>query len=358
MTKITAILPIFNVEKYLDECLESIHNQSYQDWEAILVNDGSTDSSLDICNKWENKDSRFKVINKPNGGVNTARNKGLDNAKGEYIIFIDSDDIIHQKTFEKTLNKIESDNLDMLVFDRQSFKCSKQIDTTGTTLKVQGEEEFQKTFSYKDLDYKRFYIYLWFMVVWGLVIKRSLLKNIRFPENLKMGEDQVAIKDALLSAKKIQFMPERLYFYRNRPGSAVTERHKKSFDIFQSYNMMKSVLEKHNQLDNQYSDFHRFFLRSFLDHLYTYTPYCDWQQFNLSIREKVKIWNLNNINLNEFSRYEKNKLLFYSKSNSSMILFTKLDIILYKIRPATRKIRKIVACLIPNKDLRNRIRGK
>ena len=94
MPAVSIIVPIFNTEQYLSRCLDSIESQTFNDWECILINDGSTDKSENICNEYANKDSRFKVINQKNSGVSAARNAGLDVAKGEWIGFVDSDDWI------------------------------------------------------------------------------------------------------------------------------------------------------------------------------------------------------------------------------------------------------------------------
>ena len=91
---ISVIVPIYNVEKYLEKCIESILAQTYTDYELILVNDGSTDGCYEICQKFSKRDVRIKLINKPNGGLSSARNVGIDNSKGDYITFVDSDDYI------------------------------------------------------------------------------------------------------------------------------------------------------------------------------------------------------------------------------------------------------------------------
>ena len=116
-TLISVVIPVYNVEKYLRRCLDSVLNQTYQDWEAICVNDGSLDNSEKILSEYAKLDSRFKIINKQNGGLSDARNTGLKNAKGKYVIFLDSDDFIHPQTLEITYELAEKKNADMVLFD-------------------------------------------------------------------------------------------------------------------------------------------------------------------------------------------------------------------------------------------------
>ena len=113
---ISVVLPIYNVEKYLKRCLESVVNQTYKNLEIILVNDGSTDSCLQICEEYAKCDNRIKLINKKNSGLGMARNTGIDNANGEYICFFDSDDYIKLDTIEKLYRKIEKEMPEIICF--------------------------------------------------------------------------------------------------------------------------------------------------------------------------------------------------------------------------------------------------
>ncbi|MBR5223237.1 MAG: glycosyltransferase family 2 protein [Clostridia bacterium] len=120
MPLVSVIVPIYNVENYLKKCVESILNQSHKNLEVILVDDGSTDSCPQICDNFAKFDNRVKVIHKENGGQGSARNLGIDIAKGEYILFVDSDDYIAKNTVELTLNKAKKHNADMVIFDYAS----------------------------------------------------------------------------------------------------------------------------------------------------------------------------------------------------------------------------------------------
>lgn len=124
---ISVIVPVYNMERYLDRCLQSIVDQTYKDLEILLINDGSKDNSLAIMNNWQNKDNRIKVFDKPNGGQGSARNLGLDNAKGEYISFVDSDDILVPNAYEVLLNNIIGFQGDMSVCATYHFAKEEMI---------------------------------------------------------------------------------------------------------------------------------------------------------------------------------------------------------------------------------------
>ena len=112
---ISIIMPVYNAEKYLNRSIESIMNQTYNNIEIILVNDGSTDNSLEICTSYQEKDNRIKLINQANKGVSFARNKGIDEATGDYIMFIDSDDYVEKNMIEDMVSKITEDDIDLVI---------------------------------------------------------------------------------------------------------------------------------------------------------------------------------------------------------------------------------------------------
>ena len=125
--KISVIIPVYKVEKYLDRCIESIVNQTYKNLEIILVDDGSPDASPEICDKWAKKDNRIKVIHKPNGGVSSARNLGIEKSTGDYITFVDSDDTIEPETYEKCIFELKN-NIDTVFFKMNRIHSDKTIE--------------------------------------------------------------------------------------------------------------------------------------------------------------------------------------------------------------------------------------
>lgn len=127
MPKISIIVPIYNVEKYIEKCIQSILNQTFSDFELILVNDGSTDSCGEICDKYKKLDDRIIVIHKVNGGLSSARNAGIDIARGEYIGFIDSDDYIHEKMYEILYNNAITYNSDIVICKKEMFMKKRKM---------------------------------------------------------------------------------------------------------------------------------------------------------------------------------------------------------------------------------------
>jgi glycosyltransferase involved in cell wall biosynthesis len=121
MPQISVIIPVYNTQLYLRESIESVINQTFKDIEIIAINDGSTDNSLEILNEYSQKDSRLKVFSQKNKGLPLTRNFGIDNSKGKYIYFFDSDDILLPTTLEETYKKCEKDNLDFCFFDAEAF---------------------------------------------------------------------------------------------------------------------------------------------------------------------------------------------------------------------------------------------
>ena len=115
--RVSIIIPVYNAEKFLRRCLDSVLNQTFTDWQAICVNDGSSDNSADILAEYAARDSRFVIVNKKNGGSSDARNVGMKHAVGEYVLYLDSDDFIHNQTLELMLGVIKSKNADMALFD-------------------------------------------------------------------------------------------------------------------------------------------------------------------------------------------------------------------------------------------------
>lgn len=212
MAKISVIVPIFNREKSLARCVESIMQQTYQDLEIILVNDGSTDNSLQLCNEFAQKDSRIVVLDKPNGGVSSARNAGLDIATGEFIGFVDSDDYIDKVMYEKLIAVAENENLDFVVCKfyiaheengkvyiekhiqsgLEEFVCNRKI---GNTLKEWSAPDSAAS------------------VIWSMIVKREVIAGVRFDTRLIHREDTLFFLNILLKAQRRNVLNDYLYYY-------------------------------------------------------------------------------------------------------------------------------------------------
>lgn len=205
--KISIIVPIYKVEQYLSRCIDSILNQTFQDFELILVNDGSPDNCGQICEAYALKDERIKVIHKENGGLSDARNAGLDLCSGEYIGFIDSDDFIHPRMYERLYNVLRKSEALIAQCDFQYFKNIEEISQNAVT------NEF-KIYDYKEAIAGLIDNHLLVANVWNKLYHKSLFGNIRFPKG-KIHEDEYVTYKLFYYAKKIARVEDKLYFYYN-----------------------------------------------------------------------------------------------------------------------------------------------
>lgn len=212
---ITIIVPIYNVEQYLRECVDSIISQTYSNLEIILVDDGSLDNCPQICDEYKQIDNRIRVIHKKNGGLSDARNAGLDIATGEYISFVDSDDVI-SKRFIELLYKpfLHDENIGVSLCKFKPFygdKCdSSSVETPSE--KIDLDSLLSQNSSLNT------YISMECNCAWNKLYHHHLWVNIRFPKG-KIYEDVFTTYKILLKAKKIYRTTSQLYFYRVRSGS-------------------------------------------------------------------------------------------------------------------------------------------
>lgn len=208
---ISIVVPIYNVEKYLPKCIESILNQTYKNFELILVDDGSKDNCGNICDEYAQKDNRIVVIHKENGGLSSARNAGIDIAKGKYIGFVDSDDWIHSEMYEKLVYLMESREADIA-------QCE-FINAPSEDVKIEPEKEEIKTFTnIEGLNNLYNNMYVSTVVAWNKLYKISLFKEIRYP-NGKIHEDEGTTYKLIFNAKRIVYTNQKYYYYRQTPNS-------------------------------------------------------------------------------------------------------------------------------------------
>lgn len=224
--KVSIVIPVYNVEKYLICCLDSVLAQQFTDYEAILVDDGSTDSSPAICDDYVRKDHRFRVIHQQNGGLSHARNVGAAAASGDYVFFLDSDDCIHPRLLSTMTSLAEKHKAALVQVDIQSVP----EDFHDYEKKAEGDfKVFQfdtiDAFYNIDRDNKQIAndIRLITLVVWSKLYRRDLLEKISFPEDIKLHEDQMVAHRFIVEAGGMVFCRAPLYFYRNRPNSLITE---------------------------------------------------------------------------------------------------------------------------------------
>ena len=216
MTKVSVIIPVYNVEKYIPECLDSVLNQTFKDIEIICINDCSTDGSFNILKKYAQKDKRIRVIDfLKNQGVSIARNTGIEEASGDYIAFLDPDDWWELYLIEKAINKIQKDNTDIVLF------CHNEFINNELVPKVEKIAEIQDIINGADFTK---YIYNVAILAWDKLYKAELLKNerIRFTEHLHPTEDVIFALEVFSKKPKVSYMTKCFYNYRiKRKGSAM-----------------------------------------------------------------------------------------------------------------------------------------
>ncbi|MBE6497287.1 MAG: glycosyltransferase [Methanobrevibacter sp.] len=246
--KVSVIIPIYNVEKYLEECLDSVINQTLKDIEIICINDGSYDSSLDILKEYSKKDSRIKIITQYNKGPGGARNTGLDIAQGKYIYFIDSDDIIEINGLKEMYQQAEFKDLDMLKFNLMTFE-----DETGKekALYQRVKPAFLQELGDKIFDYKTIGsdVYTLSPNMQSSFFRRDAVKDIRFPEKL-IFEDNIYLIEALFNSKRVYYYNKFLSSKRERADSITQSTGDQFPDILEIRNQIVDLAKKYDFYDD------------------------------------------------------------------------------------------------------------
>ena len=228
---VSVIIPVYNVSPYLNECLQSVVNQTYNDWECVLVDDGSTDGSGDICDSWVKRDERIKVIHQENGGVSKARNRGMEESKGDYVVFVDSDDWLDAHFLSHLMDC--SADIVVMGYTIEAGKCSCE----------ERRPDFTKVFALDGGSVDAFVslnaMHL-FYAPWAKLYKRTILQTIgcRFPENCSYGEDLQFNYQYLKGVETISQVAVANYHYRvSSEGSLSTKKRPNQFN--QDYEQWK-----------------------------------------------------------------------------------------------------------------------
>ncbi len=245
---ISVIVPIYNVEPYLKRCIDSIINQTYKTIEIILVDDGSTDNSSKICDEYKNKDKRIKVIHKKNGGLSSARNRGLDIAKGKYITFIDSDDYVDNDYIEYLYNLIKKYKTKMSIcIARVKYENGKIIDKENNKeMLLNQKETLEKMLYQNDINVSS----------WAKMYDRNLFKKIRFPEG-KIFEDTYTTYKLVLKCNNISIGVVSKYNYMIRSNSILTS----TFNL-NKLSLIDAYLEMGNMSVKKYPELYKASVRA------------------------------------------------------------------------------------------------
>lgn len=213
------IIPVYNVENYLEQCLNSIINQAFNDYEVIIINDGSTDNSLSLCELFALKHKHVKLINQKNQGLSSARNSGMAMASGKYIWFVDSDDYIQKNSLEILYNHLSESFLDVLGFSNYHFIEETQLlrenNINSESIILSNLELIEQNLLFE-------------IAPWIYIYKHDFLKEhtINFREDIKIHEDEFYLIEVLSKLKSIKFIADRLYIYRIRVNSLMRSNRK------------------------------------------------------------------------------------------------------------------------------------
>lgn len=210
MKKLSVIIPIYNVEKYLRRCIDSVLKQTYLNLEVILVNDGSTDGCAKICDEYKEKDDRVSVIHKNNGGLSEARNFGLKLVTGEIVTYLDSDDYVDTNMYEKMIKVMEDKGADIVI-------CGTYIDYEDGSTKIKSEKN-EKSFNTEEALIELNSFSSFDMSVCNKIYKKEIIKNIDFPVG-KKSEDYFVMYQYFARAKKVVVINEAKYHYFQRSNS-------------------------------------------------------------------------------------------------------------------------------------------
>ena len=274
---ISIVIPVYNVEKYLRDCFDSLLNQTYQDFEVICVDDGSTDESYKTLEEYKNKDNRFILIKQDNQGAGAARNRGIELAKGDYIQFLDSDDYFEPNMLEKLYLTAKKSNADMVVCSARKVNEDRNIIESGNPLWPINIDKvkFDKVFSPED--YKDDIFGLFCVVPWNKLYKRSLIvdNGLKF-QNLSSSNDVGFGHISRICAKRIIVIKDELINYRfNREGSIAKIRANSCENIIKAADFVKKFLES----KGIYSNYKKGFIKGFKNHIRSGISLCNNEQY-------------------------------------------------------------------------------
>ena len=234
---ISVIIPVYGVEKYIAQCLESVINQTYSNLEIIVINDGTKDRSAEIAKEYAKKDSRVRVYDFENGGASAARNRGIKLANGEYIAFLDSDDWIEGQMYEKLVNEAIKSNADIV---KCGFKSNDK--KVGFYNKIE-------TISNRNIDL--FFNGILWVVLWNAIYKADIIKKVIFPENVRCFEDNYASALYLFLSKKVSTIDSYEYNYRDNAVGISKKVDDKAFDRILVMNQLREKLYEYGYQDKR-----------------------------------------------------------------------------------------------------------
>lgn len=282
--KFSIIVPVYNVEAYLDDCLTSLQSQEYTDFEVICVNDGSTDGSREILSEWESQFSKMKIIDRANGGLSAARNTGLQAACSDYVVFVDSDDWVESTMLSRLA--AEANGKDMICF------ACRRTDNNSYDILTQEQSDGWCYYNHHALEAR----IVPFVCVWQRCYRREFLmdNSLRFREGI-LHEDNEFTPRACLKSKRVKVIPDVLYNYRIRSGSIMTTRGLRSKEsLITIGNELSELFAKEHGIDKTvaYQALTQCYQMAFIDNTHEedikLKPQIDWSSYFRVSRTKLR----------------------------------------------------------------------
>ncbi len=265
MPAVSVIVPVYNAEKYLEQCLDSIVCQTLEDIEIICVNDGSTDESQKILERYAQNDKRIKIEEQKNQGLSCARNRGMELAHGEYIGFVDSDDFIAPQMMEKLYMMAKRHDAEIAIGDVYLYDHNTQA------LSTYRDQEFYSRVDDKCIDLETTPELIGCIGAWDRIYLRCFLEDIRakYPPGM-IYEDAAFTADTLTKAKRITLSADKLYYYRKNAGASITDK-EKSNDLYKKHFLMiqkhmQNALAKTEQPAEVYTEYIKYFIGNAFAH--------------------------------------------------------------------------------------------
>lgn len=243
MARIAVVVPVYNVENYLERCINSILNQSFQDFKLILINDGSTDNSLKICELYQKSYNNIELIDQENMGLSVARNRGIERSSEKYIIFIDSDDYIHREMFKMLYENLIENQADISVGNHKKIYNDQKLSyrkADNIVRILSNIEAVERIVNKNDAN---------MIIACGKLYKRSLFKDIRYPKD-KYHEDEFVTYKLLYKSNKVVTSSAQLYYYTQRDKSITGDRY--SLKRLEKLEALKEAIEFFNSQGDIY----------------------------------------------------------------------------------------------------------
>jgi len=334
--QISIIVPVYNVEKYLHKCIDSVLAQTLTNFELILVDDGSQDKSGKICDEYFGEDDRIIVIHKKNGGVSSARNTGLDKATGHYICFIDSDDTVDNDYLAVMYRLAAESNADLVICGLKMFSNGKQVDYGSNNIGLYKSEEFAKIFlnllnsSYLNYVYSKLY-------------KTKLIKNkLYFDQSIDIGEDTIFVLEVLKNIELICISNNKPYNYYLHGSNTLTQKFRDN-----KYEVLLSLYKKTESLAKNWSlnsdEHNKLLLQRYFDFAIPCIMAVSSPNCSITAQEKINYiksiydettYKNNFVHMHKIDLRVSNKLQIVIKTNSAILLLLYIQIHKFKNRIA------------------------